>query len=150
MLVKHDLPDELRNNEKLRKELRQVAFDQAGDSSPLSADESKTAYALIESGEVFQDIFYSVNIVFGLVTKPDSFSNLDKSFKSYLDAVIHLPESIIFDLDPKLAFDKISDQIDQVKAGNPPDDPEILNNTLKTIYSTPDVGNTICIACSRQ
>ena len=82
-------------------------------------------------------------MVFGLVIKPDRFSNLDESFKSYLDAVIHLPESIIFDLEPTAVFDKISDQIEQLKAGNPPDAPEILNNTLKTIYSTPDVGNTI-------
>jgi len=139
----NDFPEELITNKKVVKELKKVAVDQEGARSPISSDKVKSEYALIEAYEIFQDILYSFNIIFGLVTKPDQFSHLDDSFKSYLDAVIHLPGSIVSDLDPKLAFDKISTQIEQLKAGNRPDSPELLNQTLKTIYSTPGTGDMI-------
>ena len=145
MLVEHDLPEELRNNEPLRKELKAVAIKKAGENSPLQPDEAKRAFELITSGEIFKDLFYSFNVIFSLTVKPKRFSILEDNFKAYVTALVRLPESVIADLDPGTAFANLTDQIEQLKAGENPDDPEILNNTLKTIYSTPEVANTIDI-----
>lgn len=68
---------------------------------------------------------------------------MDISFKAYFSALTHLPESIAVDLDPSIAFTNISNQIKLAKEGEPLENPAILNNTLKTIYSAPEVGNTI-------
>jgi len=143
MLVNHNLPDELRNNTQLKNELEQVAKDKAGESSPLSPEEAEQVYELIKSGEVFGDLFYTLNVIFNLIIRPDSFSNLDNSFKAYFSALTHLPESIASDLDPDIAFNNISTQIKLAKEGGPLENTAILNNTLKTIYSAPEVGNTI-------
>jgi len=107
--------------------------------------EAKQAYELIESDEVFRDIFYSLNVIFSLITKPDRFSDLDGSFKDSPDTLMNLPGSILSDLDPMSAFDKISTQIEQVRKGMPPEDPAILDNTLKGIYSNSEVGYRIDI-----
>ena len=143
IIVEHDLPEELRNNEQLRKELKQVAIEKAGDSSPLPPDEARRAFELIVSGEIVEDLFYSLKVIYSLIIKPDRFSNLDDSFEAYLDSLIQLPGSLIADLNPRSAFDRISNQIGLVKAGDPPDDPEILDRTLQTIFSAPEIGNTI-------
>ena len=145
ILVDRNLPEELRNNPKLRDELIQVAIDKAGDRSPIPPAEAKRAYELIESGEIFNDIFYSLNAIFSLITKPDRFSNLDDSFKETLASLMNLPGSILSDFDPKSAIDKISTQIEQVREGKLPEDPVILDNTLREIYSNSEVGYTIDI-----
>jgi len=145
MLVHHNLPDELRNNAQLRSELEQVAKDKAGESSPLSGEEAERVYELIKSGEVFRDLFYTFNVLFSLILRPDHFTNLDDSFKAYIGALTDLPESFISELDPNKAFKKIPSQIKLVKEGQSLNNAEILNNTLKTIYSAPEVGNTIDI-----
>jgi hypothetical protein len=143
MLIDHNLPDELRNNAQLRSELEQVAKDKAGESSPLSDEEAKRVFKLIKSGEIFSDLFYTFNVLFSLIIRPDHFSNLDNSFKAYISALTELPKSIISDLDSNTAFKNISSQIKLAKEGKPLNNPEILNNTLQTIYSAPEVGNTI-------
>lgn len=143
ILIDHNLPDELRNNTQLRNELEQVAKDKAGENSPLRREEAEQVYELIKSGEVFGDLFYTLNVIFNLIIRADSFSNLDNSFKAYFSALTHLPESIVSDLDPVIAFNNISAQIKLAKEGEPLENPAILNNTLKTIYSAPEVGNTI-------
>ena len=143
MLVEHNLPAELRNNEQLRKELLKVAKEKAGESSPLSPDEAKNIFQLVVSGEIFIDIFYSFNVIFSLVIKPDRFTNLGGNFKAYIDAVIHLPGSIISDLNPISVFDRVSTQIELVKKREPLKDPVILDKTLKTVFLAPVVGDTI-------
>ena len=143
ILIDHNLPDELRNNTQLRNELEQVAKDKAGENSPLRREEAEQVYELIKSGEVFGDLFYTLNVIFNLIIRADRFSNLDNSFKAYFSALTHLPESIVSDLDPVIAFNNISAQIKLAKEGEPLENPAILNNTLKTIYSAPEVGNTI-------
>ena len=142
MLVEHDLPQELRKNKPLREELKRVALDKVGESTPLHPDEANRVKKLIASGEVFHDIFYSFKVIFSLA-KPDHFSRLDESFRGYIKAIIVLPRSILSDLNPDDAFENISAQIAQLKAGESPDDIVILDNTLKTIYSVSDVGNII-------
>jgi len=143
MLVEHNLPEELRNNPKIRDELKKAIIKRAGDGFPLPPDEAERAYELIKSGEIIRDVFYSLNLIFGLIIKPNRFSNLDDSFTDYLETLIGLPHSIISDLNPKTAFDRISTQLENVKGGNPINDPEILNNTLGTIYSAPEIGSLI-------
>lgn len=143
MLVDHNTPNELRNNPQLRSELEQVAKDKAGENSPLTDEEAERVLELIKSGEIFSDLFYTLNVLFSLIIRPERFSNLDDSFKAYFSALTHLPESISADLDPSIAFKNISSQIELAKEGEPLENPAILNNTLKTIYSAPEVGNTI-------
>ncbi|MCK5355842.1 MAG: hypothetical protein KAJ63_12030, partial [Methyloprofundus sp.] len=135
--------EELRNNPQLRDELKQVVIERAGNSLPLPPDEAERAYKLIKSGEIVQDIFYTLNIILELITKPDRFSNLDDSFKNHLEILINLPNSIISDLNPKTAFDRVSIQIEQAKSHQSINDPEILDNTLETLYSDPEVGEMI-------
>ena len=142
MLVEHNLPEELRKNEPLRGELKRVVIEEAGKNAPLRPDEANLVKELLASGEIFRDIFYSSKVIFSLA-KPDRFFRLDDSFKNHLKTIIKLPNSIISDLNPNNAFDMISTQIAQLKAGETPNDPDILNNTLKTIYSTPEIGNII-------
>lgn len=143
MLVEHNLPDELRDNEQLRKELLRVAKEKAGESSPLPSDEARRTFELIKSGEIFNDIFYSFNVIFSLITKPDRFTNLGENLQAHIDAAIHLPGSVISDLNPKSVFDRVSTQIKRVKKREPLEDPVILDNTLKTVFLAPEVGNTV-------
>lgn len=143
MLVNHNLPEELRNNDKLRNELIQVAKDKAGESSPLTPDEARDTAELIKSGEIFADIFYTFNTLFSLVVKPERFTNLDDSIKDHIGAAIHLPGSLIADLKPSSVTARVSSQIKRVKNGQQPEDPAILNNTLKSVFSAPEVGNSV-------
>lgn len=143
MLVNRNLPEELRNNPQLRNELMQVAKDKADKSLPLRGKEAELAFELIKSGEVFHDLFYTFKVLFSLIIIPDNFSDLDDSFNAYMSALTDLPESMISDLDPSKAFKNISTQLKRVKENKPLQDPEILNNTLQTVYSAPEVGNTI-------
>ncbi len=142
MLVEHDLPEELRKNGRLRGELKRVVIDEAGKNAPLRLDEVNRIIELLASGEIFHDTFYSFNEIFSLA-KPDRFFRLDDSFKGYVKTVVELPKSIISDLNPNDAFENISTQIAQLKAGKTPNDPDILNNTLKTIYSIPGFGDVV-------
>jgi len=142
MLVEHNLPEELIKNKPLREELKRVAIDRARESAPIRPDEANRVEELITSGEIFHDIFYSFNVIFSLA-KSDNFFRLDENFKNYIKIIIELPKSILSDFNLDDAFEKISTQIAQIKAGETPDDPEILDDTLKTIYSIPDIGSII-------
>lgn len=127
----------------LKTELKQVTLERTNGALPLSSDEAEQLFVLIESGEVFEDVFYMLSIIFTLIIKPDRFSDLSGSFKSYISALTDLPEAIISDLDPRSGFENISIQIKEVQKGGVLNDPEILDHTLKVIYSTPEAGNII-------
>ena len=143
MLVDHTLPEELRNNKSLRSELLQVSKEKAGENSPLSPEEAKRSLELIKSGEIFNDIFYSFNVIFSLITNPERFTHLGDNFKSHIKAVFQLPKSLISDLNPQSVFERVSAQIERVKKREQLEDPVILNNTLKTVFLAPEVGNTV-------
>jgi hypothetical protein len=132
MLIEHDLPEEL----------KQVVMEKAREGAPLHPDEAHRIKELIASGEVFHDIFYSFKVIFSLAN-PDHSTKLDESFKGYIKAIIVLPRSFLFDLNPNDAFENLSAQIARLKVGESPDDSVILDNTLKTIFSVADVGNII-------
>lgn len=142
MLVERDLPQQLRNNEQLRGELKQVAIEKIGENSPLPPDEANRVFQIIQSGEIFSDIAYSFEVIFGLVKSDRTFS-LNDGFKNSLDALIGLPGSLISDLNPSTAFNAISSQIQQIQAGSSPADPKIFDKTLKTIFSISEAGETI-------
>ncbi len=143
ILIEHNLPQELKSNTRLKKELEQAAIKKAGEQLPLPLDEGKRLVELVETGEMLDDVFYSINTLFSGVIKAGQLSTLDERLKSVFNAAIHLPKAVLSDLSPKSAFDQLSRQIEQVKQGQSPDDPAILNETLKTIYSIAAVGNTI-------
>lgn len=89
------------------------------------------------------DIYFSIELIINLIIKPEHFLKFDIHFKKNLETLFYLPQSIIADINPKTAIDRISNQIELIKSGTPPDDPAILNNTLKTIFLTAEIGDII-------
>ena len=111
-------------------------LEKASDQAPLSADEAERAYEQVKSGEILHDIFYSYKTIFSFITEPNRISGIDDNLKSYIRALSDLPGSIGSDLNPNSAFDRISRQIELIQKGEKLEDPEILDKTLKTIFST--------------
>jgi hypothetical protein len=142
-LVERDLPEELIRNENLRNELTQVIAKRATESSPLRPEEAMEGLQLILTGELFEDISYTISVLFALIAKPERFSNPHDNLKAFVEGLINLPGAIVSDVDPRIVGEKVSRQIVQIQSGQPIEPPDLLNNTLAGIYALPEVGDLI-------
>jgi hypothetical protein len=118
-------------------------FKEAGDKSPVTGDQAKQGLGLIKSGELFRDVAFTVTTLFGFVADPARFSEPGARFRQFGEGLVKLSTGVRSDLDPRLAFGRISKQMESIKSGQKPDDPELLRDTLKSIYGLPEIGDAI-------
>ncbi len=132
IVVDHKLPPALLENPKIRQVIKKTLADQALKQSPIRPDEAAQIVELLSSGELLSDIAYTLVQVFKLAASPLSFWDRRMSVIRFL---LGFPKALISDISPLELIKRFSEQLNQIKHGKPPKAPEILNNTLKNVYS---------------
>lgn len=140
IVVDHKLPPALLENPKIRHAITQTLADQALKQTPVKPEEAAQTIELLISGEVFSDIAYTLVQVFKLAASPLSIWGKGMSIFRFLRG---FPKALISDTSPIELIKLFSEQLSQLKHGKAPKAPEILNNTLKNLYSLFLVNNVI-------
>ncbi|MDD5410280.1 MAG: hypothetical protein PHF31_02535 [Methylobacter sp.] len=146
IVVDHKLPQALLENAKIRYALENAAVKKAGQQSPLRPDEAEAVVGLIHSGELFTDLVYTLTRIFKLIL--GELGNI-RTVPSIIPDLIEIPAAIVSDLINVWDFLRRLDQlIELIKSGKQAKNPEILNNTLKTIFQIAIIGDAIDTANS--
>lgn len=132
-------PSQLAGNNNLQDKII-AKLQGAKESTPVTKEQAKEALQLIQSGELFRDVAFTISALFSFIAKPEQFSHPATQVLSWL---MDLAPAIVADIGPEHLKALVSDWVADVRAGQQPTDPQILNNTLKQVYSLQAVGNAI-------
>jgi len=146
IVVDHKLPQALLENAQIRHALENAAVKKAGQQSPLRPDEVEAVIGLIHSGELFRDFVFTLTRIFKLIL--NELGNV-KSIPSIIPNLSKIPAAVVSDLINVWEFLRRLDQlIELIKSGKPAKNPEIINNTLKTVFHIAIIGDAIDTANS--
>ena len=132
IVVDHKLPPALLENPKIRQAITQALTNQTLTHTPIKPEEAAQIAELLISDELFSDIAYTLVQVFKLGDSPLSMWDRRMSLFRFLWG---FPKALISDISPIELIKLFSEQLSQLKNGKAPKTPEILNNTLKNLYS---------------
>jgi hypothetical protein len=125
------LPQVLMDNPEIRQTLE----------SPLRPEAAKAVVELIRTGELFQDLVFTLTRICKL-----SLTELG-NVRTIPDIVLKVPKipaEIVSNFIHVVEFTKDLDElIESIKSGKPPKAPEVLNNTLKTLFQVSIIGDAV-------
>ena len=136
-----ELSPALLQEPEIRRELQNAFAKKAAEQSPLKPDEAKAVVELIRSGELFQDLVFTFTRTFKL-----TLSELDnvRTIPEMLFDVLRIPAVVVSDLTNVGDFiQDLEGLVASIKSGKPPKNPEIFNNTLKTLFHIAIIGDAV-------
>jgi hypothetical protein len=116
-------------------ELGNKVLEKLKGSAPVNEKEAKQALQLLQSGESFKDVAFTVSTLLAFIVNPKRFAHPRPDLDTWLKG---FPPAIGGDIRAL-----IGNVITQIKDGNRPGDPQILNETLRQIYQNREIGNAI-------
>lgn len=105
---------------------------QGSHGSPITDEQKNQILQLIQSGELFRDVGYTLSTIFKFVGNQGNFELLPIE-----DLIQNLPLATLADIRTLLA------EIKNVSEGGTNPNPQLLNETLRSIYETPQISNAV-------
>lgn len=134
------IPPEMMNETTFRESLQKIARDTFDEKSPIRSDEAESVKELIETGELFNDLAYTVTTLFNLVPKPENSKN---PLGTIVNSLTDFPKAVAADIDPEQLSSRFVNQLQRLKQGDPLDEPQILDHTLKQLYAISPIAPVI-------
>lgn len=144
IVVEHNLPYSFLDNPKVQNLIKIAiinAFEnEVADRMPVNEGEADRIVQILLTGEVFSDIAFTLMQIITLGSIPWSIRH---RWTDFFDVLVDLPVAIVADIEPLALIGIFVDQLVNIANGEPPKNPQVLNNTLKTIYSLPLASDVI-------
>ncbi len=135
------LPQVLMENPEVRHALEKTIAKKAGEKSPLRPEEAKAVVELIRTGELFQDLVFTLTRLYKLTLK--ELGDV-RTIPSLIPEAFKIPAVMVSDLIHVGEFTQDLDGfIKSIKSSGQPKNPAILNNTLKTLFHIAIIGDAI-------
>lgn len=134
------VPPEMMNDATFRESLQKIARDTFDEKSPLRSDDAESVKELIETGELFNDLAYTVTTLFNLAPRLENSKN---PLGTIVNSLTDFPKAVAADIGPEQLSSRFVNQLQRLKQGDPLDEPQILDHTLKQLYAISPIAPVI-------